>query len=102
MAEKYGNYVTKMALGRWDEKYILDYRPVNERQKDGKFYGPYGLPINLDNSPRRPFKIFKTFDLYENEYTYIMYDDDTNGDVAIYYVEHIVKEPANSAPMETE
>ena len=75
--------ITQMvAVGKWAERATLDYKPVNARLSNGRRYGSFGVPISSPGDPaeiRRPYKIE---DL--GSVVYVMYDDDSYGDVPIF------------------
>lgn len=71
-----------IALGKWENRAALDYRPVNAKLANGRRYNAFGVPIAVAGDPaetRRPFKIEE-----DGATTYVMYDDDASGDVPIY------------------
>jgi hypothetical protein len=75
---------TTIALGRWENRTSLDYRPVNAILSNGRRYGPFGVPISQAGDTaeiRRPYRIDE-----QGSTTYIMYDDDQFGDVPVYRV----------------
>ena len=76
---------TTLALGKFDDRENLDFKPVNE-SVNGAYYNAYGVKVNhpLANVTRRPYKI----DTQGNT-TYIIFDNDDKSDVCIY---KIVKE----------
>jgi hypothetical protein len=73
---------TTIALGKWDNRANLDYKPCNNTLDDGNVYDAYGKRIPYGGKTRRPYKI----EQLDNGTAYIMYDDDSNGDVPIYKV----------------
>lgn len=73
--------VTMIALGRWGARHILEFVPCNNRV-NGKRYNAFGVQIVSAGDPaevRRPYRIEE-----DRGTTYVMYDDDTNGDVPIF------------------
>lgn len=71
-----------LALGKFDNRENLDYKPVNE-PINGAYYNSFGLKLNhpLANVTRRPYKIDT-----QGDTTYIMFDDDAKSDVCIYKI----------------
>ena len=79
--------INTIAIGRWENRAALDYKPVNSVMEDGKTYDARGVPVCCyprNYTERRPFKIEENGDV-----AYVMYEDDTEKDVPIY---RIVKE----------
>lgn len=75
------NYVTMIALGKWEDRATLSYVPVNEKL-NGRRYNAFGVAIVNAGDPaevRRPYKIEE-----DGTTSYVMYDDDTKADVPIY------------------
>lgn len=65
---------TTAAIGKWDNRENLDYRPVNQRMANGRRYNAFGVPVSSAGDPaetRRPYKIEEAGNV-----TYVMYDDD--------------------------
>ena len=79
--------ISKIAVGKWNDRTNLDYVPVNSVLPNGVRYNAFGVPSTSAVDPgltRRPYKIEEA-----GSVTYIMYDDDTNSDVAIFKTEEI-------------
>ena len=75
-------YVTLIAIGKWDDRATLTYVPVNEAI-NGKRYGAFGVAFNSAGDPnmiRRPYR------MEEGAETYVMYDTDELTDVPIYKI----------------
>lgn len=75
------NYITTIAVGRWNDRANLSYQPVNNRI-NGKCYNAFGVEIYRAGDPaetRRPYKMEES-----GTTTYVMYDDDSANDVPIY------------------
>lgn len=75
-------YVTTVGLGRWEDRASLNYQPVNAQLANGKRYGAFGVPISQAGDPaevRRPYRIEEA-----GSVAYVMYDDDSFGDVPIF------------------
>jgi hypothetical protein len=75
---------TMIAVGRWSKRTNLQYVPCNEKAA-GQKYNAFGVPNSAAMDPtitRRPYKIEEN-----GSTTYIMYDDDTYSDVAIYRIQ---------------
>ena len=75
-------YITLIALGKWADRATLNYQPVNSRLANGRRYNAFGVPICAAGDPaetRRPYRIEET-----GGTTYVMYDDDTTGNVPIF------------------
>lgn len=73
---------TTAAIGKWENRKTLDYRPVNDRMVNNKRYNAFGVPIYTAGDPaetRRPYKIEEN-----GGTTYVMYDDDSENDVVIF------------------
>lgn len=74
-------YVTMIAVGKWDDRANLNYVPCNERV-NGKRYNAFGVAIVSAGDTaevRRPYKMEE-----DGGTTYVMYDDDSNVDVPIF------------------
>lgn len=74
-------YVTMIAVGKWENRGSLNYVPVNNKIA-GKRYNAFGVPIVSAGDPaevRRPYKMEEA-----DGTTYVMYDDDSLADVAIF------------------
>ena len=74
-------YVTMIAVGKWENRASLTYVPVNERV-NGKRYNAFGVPISQAGDPaevRRPYRMEE-----DGNTTYVCYDDDSRVDVPIY------------------
>jgi hypothetical protein len=87
-------YTTRIALGKWDQRESLEYFPANAKV-NGQRYNAFGVPITHATEEveiRRPYKIDEA-----EERTYIMYDDDSNGDVPIFSVS---KDEADTPPVD--
>lgn len=74
-------YTTTVAVGKWANRKNLTYVPVNNRI-NGKTYNAFGVASDRSIDPvqtRRPYKIEE-----DGNTSYVMYDDDSAADVAIY------------------
>jgi hypothetical protein len=71
-----------IAVGKWADRKKLDYQPVNSRVINGSSFNAFGVAnrASLDLClTRRPYKIDES-----ESVTYVMYDDDSESEVAIY------------------
>lgn len=76
--------IQMVALGRWENRANLNYVPVNSALPNGARYNAFGISSRSATDPgltRRPYKIEEAEGV-----SYIMYDDDAKGDVAIFKV----------------
>lgn len=79
--------ISKIAVGKWNDRANLDYVPVNSTLPNGVRYDAFGVPSTSAVEPgltRRPYKIEEA-----GSASYIMYDDDAKGDVAIFKIEEV-------------
>lgn len=74
---------TTIAVGKWSSRASLSYTPCNSGV-NGKVYNPFGVEVGhpLSTHERRPYKIEEN-----GTTTYIMYDDDSKGNVPIYRIQ---------------
>lgn len=77
-------YVTTVAVGKWNDRANLDYAPVNSKV-NGVLYNAFGVRITSAGGTadtRRPYRMEES-----GNTTYVMYDDDAKGGVPIFKVE---------------
>lgn len=76
--------ITTIAIGKWNDRANLDYKPVNSILENGKRYDARGKEISdypRNTVDRRPYKFEET-----DTTAYVMYDDDAEKEVPIYRI----------------
>lgn len=79
-------FVTMLAVGKWNDRANLAYVPVNEKI-NGRRYNAFGVAISAAGDPaetRRPYRMEEA-----DSVSYIMYDDDSRVDVPIYRIQEV-------------
>lgn len=76
---------TTIAIGKWENRETLDYKPCNSVLTNGKTYDGRGRQVQKypeNYTERRPYKIEEA-----GAVAYVMYDDDTEKDVPIFRIQ---------------
>lgn len=79
--------ISMIAVGKWNDRANLNFVPVNSALPNGVRYDAFGVPSTSAVEPgltRRPYKIEEAEGV-----SYIMYDDDANGSVAIFKIAEV-------------